>query len=498
MTHTAHRPRTTTLCLLAAGLLLAGCTRSESDKKPLAATRPLEGVTLRLAVVDDPALAAAVIRLRGEWNAQTGANLDVVASSERDVLRADALPADAVLCPSHMLADLAESGRVMPVSGDIQRSKQWRGVFELLKLREAAWGRQTLAIPFGSPVFCCYYRADVLEAVGRRPPRTWAEYQELAALLAHEKPAGLKGPWCGAIEPLAPGWAGLALLARAAPSIKHRDNYSALFNIETMEPLISGPPMIEALEELVAAAKLGPAEPLSYDPSAVRAAFWRGECAMAITWPTAAGRTDAVVRGDKTSRSKPSATIPTTLDPKIRVGFVELPGSHRAFNLIAHTWDVRGEDDDTRVPLLAASGRLGVVSAKASNPIAAFQLLLWLSDERNSPQVSAASAATTLFRESNLKAPSRWVEKPVSAPAAVKYGDMAEAAFRHEQWLGALRLPGRAEYLAALDEAVASAIRGDKPAIEALLEADAKWRQITDRLGRDRQKAAYRHSLGLE
>ena len=115
-----------------------------------------------------------------------------------------------------------------------------------------------------------------------------------------------------------------------------------------------------------------------------------------------------------------------------------------------------------------------------------------------SPQVSAASPATTLFCRSNLKSPGLWVEKPVSAAAAVQYGDVTEAALRHEQWLGALRLPGRAEYLAALDEAVAAAVRGEKPPLEALLAAEKKWREITQRLGLDRQRAAYRHSLGLE
>jgi hypothetical protein len=90
------------------------------------------------------------------------------------------------------------------------------------------------------------------------------------------------------------------------------------------------------------------------------------------------------------------------------------------------------------------------------------------------------------------------VEKPVSAAAAVQYGDATEAALRHEQWLGALRLPGRAEYLAALDDAVAAAVRDEKPALESLLQADKKWREITARLGLDRQRAAYRHSLGLE
>ena len=67
-----------------------------------------------------------------------------------------------------------------------------------------------------------------------------------------------------------------------------------------------------------------------------------------------------------------------------------------------------------------------------------------------------------------------------------------------EQWLGALCLPGRTEYLAALDAAVASAVRGRKSPAEALRDAAAQWRQITARLGLDRQRTAYRRSLGLD
>ena len=86
----------------------------------------------------------------------------------------------------------------------------------------------------------------------------------------------------------------------------------------------------------------------------------------------------------------------------------------------------------------------------------------------------------------------------MAATAAVHYSDATEAAFRHEQWLDALRIPGRDEYLAALDEAVIAAVRGEKTVEDALWETDAKWGKITERLGVDQQKAAYRHSLGLE
>lgn len=458
-------------------VLLSGCPKpAEVNEKP---AKPLEGLKLRLAVVDDPAMAEAIVRLRGEWLAQTGAELDVAKLSEKDLAKAKELPADAVLCASHLLGDLAERDLLAPVPPSIVREAEWGNIFELLRLREAAWGSKIMAVPFGSPVLTCYYRADLLDKLGRRPPKNWVDYQDVAKLLA-EKPKDATGAWAAALEPLAPGWAGLTLLARAATYAKHRDNYSTLFNIDTMEPMISSPAYVHALDALIATTKLSAGKPQQYDPAAVRAAFWRGECGMALTWPTAADRTIAAAKG------------------QFRVGFIELPGSRRVYNHGVGVWDLRSDDEDLRVPLLAIAGRIGVVGAKASNTKAAFQLLLWLSDSQMSAQVSAASPATTMFRKSNLTSPGAWVEKAVPALAAVQYGDATEAALRHEQWLGALRIPGRAEYLAALDEAVTLAIRGDKSSLDALLQADKKWREITARLGVDRQRAAYRHSLGLE
>ena len=76
-------------------LLAAGCPRSPTDDGPPGSARlPLEGRTLRLAVVGDPALAEAVLHLRGEWNAQTGAELEVVELSEDQLREADAPPAE--------------------------------------------------------------------------------------------------------------------------------------------------------------------------------------------------------------------------------------------------------------------------------------------------------------------------------------------------------------------------------------------------------------------
>ncbi|MEN6558128.1 MAG: extracellular solute-binding protein, partial [Thermoguttaceae bacterium] len=350
-------------------LVLVGCTKPQTEPASQSAPKkkPLENLSLRLAVVDDPAIAAAVVRLRGEWNAQTGAELQVSEIAEKDLARADLPPFDAVIAPSYWLGSLAERGQLAPVPDRLLRGAQWAGLFELLKLREAVWGQQAMAVPFGSPVYCCWYRADLLEKLGRRPPRTWAEYFDLARKLARLSPPPKRdgAAWAGTIEPLAPGWAGLTLLARAAPYAKHRDNYSALFDIDTMEPMIAGPPFVQALEDLVAASKFGPADPLRFDPASARAAFWRGQCGMMLGWPTAADPSQE--KGIRQERDSKTASM--------RVGFVELPGSRQVFNLTGHTWDRRVEGEDTRVPLLAAAGRLGMVAKRSAHPDAAFQLL---------------------------------------------------------------------------------------------------------------------------
>ena len=465
-------------------LLLAGCPGPGVPKGGPAGP-PMDAVTLRLGVVDDPAIVGAVELLRGEWNAQTGSDLHVQAMTQEELATADELSVDALIGPSFLLGPLAERGLVAPVPKDLLHgnaaagdSAQWGEVFELPKLREAAWGTDVMGLTFGSPVLTVYYRADLLEKLGRRPPQTWKEYGKLAALLdALLDEAGDTQPWHGTIEPLASGWAGLVLLARAAPYAKHRDNYSTLFDISTMEPLIAGPPFQWALEELVAATEQGGQQMLRHDPSSAREAIRQGRCGMALTWPTAA----AEISDGK----------------EIRIGIAELPGSDDVYNVGNRSKERRAEHEDRRVPLLAVAGRIGLVSKASPHREHAFQLLAWLCGERFSSQVCSGSPATTVFRRSHKESPTAWAEPSMSLPSATAYAELTEATFLRQQWLVAPRIPGRDEYLGALDEAVRQAVSKEALPSEALMEAADRWRTITERFGLQQQKTAYRHSLGL-
>jgi multiple sugar transport system substrate-binding protein len=474
--------------------LLAGCPSDEPGPEDRPEGMLPEGVQLTLLVVDDPALAAAIEQLHGEWDALTGSDYRVEQVSQGDLADGETPTTDAIIAPTGLLGVLAEKRGVVPVPKNYFNDEQgtWTDIFSLLRSREAVWGYQAVSVPFGSPVLTIYYRADLLEKLGRQPPSTWAEYQELAQLLSDRSKLGDHAPpddapWSGAIEPLGPGWAGLVLLARAAPYASHRENYSAAFDVDTMEPLIDGPPFVRALEELKAAAALGPPDRLQCDPTAARATFWQGQCGLAISWPTSADKRPAVPNQD------------------IRVGFAELPGSSEAYDVGDRAWEPRREDEDANVPLLGIAGRMGVVTGDSKWPEATFRLLFWLSGEQAN-QVCTSSPATTVFRHAHAASPRAWVEGQMPAAAAARYAQTVEQALSFPQGsdkllqrhcLFALRIPGRSDYLDALDEAVHQAVQGDETPQEALRQAAARWQEITEDLGREAQRQAYRNSLGL-
>ncbi len=494
-------------------LLIAGCGGGGEDSGN-GEDDSLAGVELQLLVVDDPAMAAAAAQLAGEWNELTQSELQVRPIAGEDLTDDDLRAADAIICASHMLATLAERELIAPVPDKLLPDRilqdgrliqqidtdgkqaaaadAWAGVFDLLRVREAVWGQKLYAVPFGSPVLTCYYRVDLLQQLGRRPPETWTEYQELAELLGDLGNLASaeqidRDAWCGTVEPLGPPFGGLVLLARAAAYAKHRDDYATLFQMDSMEPLIAQPPFVRALEELVAAAKLNPADPLqpagalSYDPAGARAAFWQGRCGLALCWPTAA-----------------KDGQPPEADPGIPVDFVELPGSAEIYSRGNPQPQRRADDEDPRVTLLGVAGRLGVVSAESEHGEGAFRLLFWLSGEKHGPQVSGPSPATTLFRRAHVDSPQPWVEGPLSESAATEYAKVTKQALMRPVWLFALRIPGREKYLAALDEAVRKAVLGELTPGEALAEAADRWRAVTDSLGPQQQQAAYRNCVKWE
>jgi multiple sugar transport system substrate-binding protein len=468
-------------------LALTGCGEDKKADEGAQTTKkelPWKGVSVRLVVAGDSRLAEAIGRLKGEWRASTGAELDVTEVAESESI--DDKQADAVIYPAYDLGILVERDAIRPLPDRelTNPAVAWEEIFEADKTHDASWASTAYGFPFGSPTLVCCYRKDLLQELGREPPRTWADYDELAALLADRKEAN--GAWSGTIEPLAKGWAGLTLLARAASSAKHRNHYSTLFDMESMEPLIAGPPFARALGELASAKKHMAEEALEASPERAHEALLAGRCGMALTWTSAAFSPAGEPKAD--DKAGPSHNL--------ALGFALLPGSSQTFNPKTGQWDARRADESLFVPLVGVSGRLGSVTKSSTQPDAAFQLLGWLSGSQWSERVSTTSAETTLFRKSQLKNARPWTDSRIDEAAADEYAETVRQAVGSTELFGAPRMAGRKRYLAALDEVVRSALTGQQ-SDEALRAAADEWRKITAELGIDQQRAAYRRSLGL-
>jgi multiple sugar transport system substrate-binding protein len=477
------------LVVLAWLAVLPGCS-GDAGSPPQKSAPPFAGQTVRLLVVDDPPLAAAVRSLQGEWQARSGADLQVNEITSAELTKAAGLEADAVIYPSPLIGVLAQRKWLAPLPEEFVSNPDldWQGIGQALRDGELCWGARVMALPLGSRVLVCYYRADLLRKFNKRPPRTWAEYGELASFFADRAKLGKdapakEAPWYGAAEPLAEGWAGITLLARAAAYARHRDYYSVLFDLTTMEPRIASPPFERALTELVAAARPAKDALLKMTPTDTASAFVeRGQCALAIGWPPAAeAALDSKKRDEKGVAPLDAAAV----------GCLPLPGSDESFDWSKRQFtrgEVRG------VPLLACEGRLASVSRTATNTDAAVQLLIALASPEWSARLSAASPATAPFRASHVGEASRWLPENY-ASAASAYAQAVTESLATKEVVYALRIPGREQYIAALDRAVREAVDGKATPQEALNRAAATWREVTDKLGKEAQRAACQDSV---
>lgn len=347
---------------------------------------------------------------------------------------------------------------------------KWRDIFSDVRIYEAAWDRQPVGIPLGSPRLLLVMRDDLLRTLDRDPPQTWSEYYDLAAALKTANP----DLQTGAAEPNDNNWPGLIFLAKAASSAKHRDYFSALFDMETMEPLIANRPFVQTLQEWADAAGATTVADQSVSPETAYDMLRSGSAAMAITWPAASW--------DQASKVA-----------NAEITFAPLPGSQRVFvpgDEEAQTSELR------QVSLTSFGGSVGVVSASTAQQAqdASWQLLMQLAGDGWGSQLAAANPELLMLRESQTADAARWLPAQDSA-ASGTFSSAMLLATNADDSICALPIPGRTRYLSELSAGVRRALSGDQTADDALRDVATAWKQITEELGLEDQRQYYRASV---
>jgi multiple sugar transport system substrate-binding protein len=312
-----------------------------------------------------------------------------------------------------------------------------------------------------------YYRKDLFEDAANQsefqaqagrplaPPKTWQEFDEVAAFFTEKG----GGQLYGAASQRAPGQVFGWFME------EFRTNGGKFFNPDTMDALINDAAGLKTLERMVASNKNMPPGVETWGFIEVLTAWMSGQLAMiGGTWPPIGRWSEGYGAGTKQLEFVPASTVAG------KVGYSVMPGGHSLHN---------------------AGFMLGV-AANSKNKEAAYLFAQWA----NSPSISLERcmlpyALRDPFRLSHYSSEQYrglW-------PSAGEYLDTLKAA-ADGAYLD-LIMPGSAEYNDAVDKAITGAQAG-APAQQSLDEAKAAWDAITDRIGRDKQKAAYAEYTKLQ
>ena len=443
-----------TLALVAALLVtITGCPSKKSV--PEASAPAVPAVPLRVAYVGSDEESRAIERA---WAAISDQSLEITS------LPTGAGPAQvaAVSPQNDVLIFPAQQTGTLQQREALRRLRQ--GLFQPDDPSEAAglqgrllpalergvmrYGEETVGVPVGSvqPVLIHQSTSSVSSDLA-----TWEAYSQQIA----ELPPGRSA------EPLADGWAALALLNRANSYC----DANWLFSGEELRPVLATAPYLRALRELQRDAKHYPSDRMT--PGQVWLAACRGELDLAISWP-------ATVEGLSTDAD-------VTLAP--------LPTSREVFATNSQVWETPSAEERGEWVFLMGQEPLASLSAGCRQSSASEVFLKWLTTGEGTASMRQSVPLFTATREGTAVGDASRV--------SAAYADLLHAQLASNYVRPMLRIPAADQYLQALDQAVVAVLTGAKEPETALIEASEAWEEITIANDRVLQSMHWRKAQGL-
>ena len=398
---------------------------------------------------------------------------------------------DVLLIPSAWLADFAPY--LAPVPERLLTGEAFADIHPTYRDALMRWDNRWVALTIDGDLHIGAYRTDLFgdrdnragfeDIYGRAlaPPRTWAEYHDVAAFFHHRDQAD-GTTLAGTAEAFVDGGQRVWFLASRAAAYAHVPGRSGamFFDPETMAPAVDNPAWVRALSEYRQALAVAPDNARAMDSYDVRTAFVRGRVAMNIDW------TDTGVLAADETRSAVAG----------RTGFFMLPGSREAWDPALRAW--QQFDRPRRVPFLAFGGWVAAVPAASRVIDAAWDYVAWLSSpERSARDVTDGTSGVNPYRLSHLDTPGLWRDV-FDGNGASAYLSVIRQSLDHPLVARDLRIPGVRAYLAALDRGIGRVLDGAAMPDVALAGVAVEWELITDRLGRAAQRRQYRAAMGLD
>lgn len=466
------------------------------------ASRFQSGLAVDVLTFSGPEIAEPLLRRAIEFRARTGVDVRVHTVPFRDLypimlddLRSQSQKYQAYVFVSQWLTDFAAPGFIEALDARIaaDAALAWEDIASFFRDFGATYDGRTYAIPLDGDFQLVYYRTDLLAAAGLEPPRTWDDYLVLARTFHGRDFDGDEVPDYGSCISKRPGaQAYYVMWSIAGPYLQSQGTrQGAFFDPDTMAPLTDNAAFARALEIYRATGEYGPPEERQLEHAAMRDLYISGRCALTVDW----GDIGTLAIG-------PSSRVQDL------VGAVILPGTREVLDrktgkLVECTkltcpYAVAGVN---HAPHAATGGWSGAIASAAPAPAkeAAFAFLSYVSQPaQSSRDVTLGATGFNPYRRSHFRERAPWIAAGMSDAAAARYLGAIGLSLTSPNMVLDLRIQNGQSYQQdVLDRALDAFLAGARTHTETSRDITTSWNRITDELGRDAQRHAYRASLGL-
>lgn len=462
-----------------------------------------DNVSLTVLTRDPPQIAEPLQRRAAEFSLKTGAQVKVVTvpfgslyQQIKNDLSQGTRKYDVVVFAPQWMVDYAGPGYLEDLTQRVaaDRAIAWDDIAPFFRNFSATYQGKIYTIPLDGDFQMVYYRSDWLQKKGVEPPQTWEEYLAIAKQLHGQDLNGDGSPDYGSCIAKKPNAQSFSMFWSVASAFLQSQGtqQGAFFDPATMKPLVNNEGLATALDFYKETTQYAPPDELNLDLPQIRDLFTSGRCGIALDW------------GD-------IGTLAIAPTSKVvdKVGAVILPGTRKVVDRA--TGQLKACDKVTcpfainginHAPYAAFGGWAGGINAAISpqNKDAAYAFLSYMSQPSQSNQdVTVGVTGFNPYRISQFTNREPWLKAGMSFEAASKYLGAIGVSLSSPNIVLDLRIPENNQYQGViLDKVVADFLADKISRDEAMQQIEREWEQITNKMGRDPQRAAYRASLGLD
>jgi len=475
-----------------------------AEQQPAAPGKKFAGVTVNAITFSGPQIAEPMQRRGKEFSEMTGATINVVTVPFADLYQkilndfaTGTNSFDVIVFAPQWMVDYIEPGYLEDLTDRVKADPdlQWDDIGLFFRDFSATYNGRIYTIPLDGDFQMVYYRTDIAKELGLQPPQTWDDYIAFAKAVSEKKLTTDDGKpvygSCIAKKKAAQSYWMITSVASAFIQ-SQGTGQGAFFDLETFKPLYNNEAFARALEVYKETTQYGPPDEINLDVGDTRGLWTAGQCALTIDWGDIG--TLAIEEGSKA---------------KDKTGAVILPGSKQVLDrktgkLVDCTPELcpHAIDGVNHAPFAAFGGWSGAIN-KASKPEvkdAAFAYLSYMNQPAQSNvDVTIGKTGFNPYRVSQFKNLDNWLKAGMSEQAAKDYLGAIEASLNSPNMVLDLRIPQNQYYQGiVLDGAIAKFLAGEQDLAATMKEIEDGWEQKTEELGRDKQLAAYRSTLGVQ